>query len=326
MGRTKAVFLSGIRRNDMRKQEPVAVMRSWLGVKEPDHKFIIDTYNEFFDKNGNRPRGYRVTYQDAWCATAVSAAVIVSNGSTDAPLECGCQEMINLYKQAGRYTAGNTFVPEEGDIIFYDWQSDGHADHVGIVESCDGRNIAVIEGNNNNAVRRRTLVVGASYVKGYGHPMYEETPAPAPIPEHITPEEFPDETHVYRLYNPGTGEHFYTASVDEGNMLIDARWSFEGSAWIAPKEGAPVWRLVNSAGWHMYSSDPEERQILEESGWTQEGVAFYSSKPTDLPIIPVYRVYNPGTGDHLFATNVLEYQNLISVGWRGEGIRFYGRR
>ena len=313
----------------MRRDEPVAVMQSWLGVHEPDHKFIIDIYNDFFTEHGGRPRGYVVTYHDAWCATAISSAIIEAGGYMDAPLECGCQEMINLYKEAGRYTPGSAFVPEKGDVIFYDWQGDGHADHVGIVEICDGINIVAIEGNNNDAVRRRTLKVGASYITGYGHPNYNETPVPVPtpIPEHITPDPIEGAEHVYRLYNLVTGEHFYTASVDEGNNLIDAGWSFEGSAWIAPKESSmPVYRLINSAGGHIFTPDPEEKRILVESGWREEGIAFYSSLPTDLPIIPIYRAYCPGNGDHLFAANATEYYSLLSVGWQGEGIRFYGLR
>ncbi|MBQ6577494.1 MAG: CHAP domain-containing protein [Bacteroidales bacterium] len=313
----------------MRREEPVAVMQSWLGVKEPDHKFIIDIYNSFFDTHGSRPRGYRVTYTDAWCATCVSAAIIEVGGWMDAPLECGCQEMINLYKEAGRYISGNAYAPQKGDVIFYDWQGDGHSDHVGIVEVCDGTNIVAIEGNNNDAVRRRTLRVGASYITGYGQPNYDESPAPVPvpIPEHITPDPVADADRVYRLYNPSTGEHFYTASVDEGNMLIDAGWSYEGSAWIAPKTSSmPVWRLINQAGGHLFTPDAEEKRILVESGWKEEGIAFYSSLPTDLPIIPIYRAYNPGNGDHLFSTNALEYYSLCSAGWQGEGIRFYGLR
>ena len=70
----------------------------------------------------------------------------------------------------------------------------------------------------------------------------------------------------------------------------------------------------------------EEKRILVESGWTEEGIAFYSSLPTDLPIIPIYRAYCPGNGDHLFAANAMEYYGLCSTGWNGEGIRFYGIR
>ena len=313
----------------MRRDEPLAVLQGWLGVLEPNHKFIVDIYNDFFTEHGNRPRGYVVTYTDAWCATGLSSSIIEAGGAMDAPLECGCQEMINLYKEAGRYTPGSAFVPERGDVIFYDWQGDGHADHVGMVEACDGTNIVAIECNCDDAVKRRTLRVGASYITGYGHPNYNEQPqpAPTPIPEHITPDPLPDAEHVYRLYNPTTGEHFYTASVDEGNNLIDAGWSYEGSAWIAPKESPlPVYRLINEAGGHIYTPDADEKRVLVESGWREEGVAFYARPQSELPNIPIYRAYCPGNGDHIFCANATEYYSLLSVGWNSEGIRFYGLR
>lgn len=55
-----------------------------------------------------------------------------------------------------------------GDIIFFDWDSDGELDHVGIVESCDGRIVHTIEGNSGDACRRRSYVRGRAPIKGYG--------------------------------------------------------------------------------------------------------------------------------------------------------------
>ena len=44
---------------------------------------------------------------------------------------------------------------------------------------------------------------------------------------------------MYRLYNPNSGEHFYTASVSERNNLYDLGWHYEGVGWFAP----PVLKL-----------------------------------------------------------------------------------
>jgi hypothetical protein len=33
---------------------------------------------------------------------------------------------------------------------------------------------------------------------------------------------------VYRLYNPNTGEHFFTTDVAEKNVVVAAGWSDEG--------------------------------------------------------------------------------------------------
>ena len=41
----------------MKKDRLLDILRSWLGVHEPDHHFIIDKYNTYFDTYGHRPRG-----------------------------------------------------------------------------------------------------------------------------------------------------------------------------------------------------------------------------------------------------------------------------
>ena len=59
-------------------------------------------------------------------------------------------------------------TPEAGDIIFFDFEQDGLLDHVGIVETCDGKTITTIEGNSGNACKRLTYSVGSSQIAGYG--------------------------------------------------------------------------------------------------------------------------------------------------------------
>ena len=39
---------------------------------------------------------------------------------------------------------------------------------------------------------------------------------------------------MHRLYNPNSGEHFYTASVKERDGLVSAGWKYEGVGWTAP--------------------------------------------------------------------------------------------
>ena len=42
------------------------------------------------------------------------------------------------------------------------------ADHVGIVESCDGSIVYTIEGNANDAVERLSYSIGSIKIMGYG--------------------------------------------------------------------------------------------------------------------------------------------------------------
>lgn len=157
-------------------QAVLDVARSWIGCKESDgsHKKIIDVYNS------HKPlaRGYAMKYTDAWCATFVSACAIKAGVTDIIPTECGCEPMVNLFKNLGEWVENDAYVPSAGDVIFYDWDDSGSGDntgwtdHVGIVESCDGKNIVVIEGNMNDSVGRRTIAVNGRYIRGFGVPKY----------------------------------------------------------------------------------------------------------------------------------------------------------
>ncbi len=62
----------------------------------------------------------------------------------------------------------------------------------------------------------------------------------------------PTKVVMYRLYNPNSGEHFYTANQKEQKYLVSIGWKVEGKGWDAPdKSEKPVYRLYNpNAGDH----------------------------------------------------------------------------
>jgi hypothetical protein len=81
---------------------------------------------------------------------------------------------------------------------------------------------------------------------------------------------------MFRLYNPYTGEHFYTASEFERDAVVAAGWQYEGVGWVAPEEGVPVFRVYNPyAGDHHYTTSVEERDHLVSVGWNDEGIGWY---------------------------------------------------
>lgn len=150
----------------------------WLGCNESDgtHKNIIDVYNSYIP----HPRGYKVSYNDAWCATFVSA-VAIKLGYTDIiPIECSCYYMIENAKKMGIWVENDSYKPIIGDIIMYDWDDSGKGDnngipdHVGIVTKINGSTFKVIEGNNNHSVSYRTMNVNDKYIRGYIHPRFTE--------------------------------------------------------------------------------------------------------------------------------------------------------
>jgi hypothetical protein len=136
---------------------------------------------------------------------------------------------------------------------------------------------------------------------------------------------------VYRLYNPNSGEHFYTLSEVERDATVAAGWNDEGIGWIAPDESIyPVYRLYSGTD-HHYTMDVEERDALIEEGWVDEGIAFYSADPATG--IALLRQFNPNvdpeaatnnSGSHNYTTDQAENDYLVSIGWQAEDVAFYG--
>ncbi len=123
---------------------------------------------------------------------------------------------------------------------------------------------------------------------------------------------------LYRLYNPNSGEHFYTLHSGEKEHLIKVGWNDEGFIGETPTTGEDVYRLYNpNAGDHHYTKSVIERDHLASVGWKAEGVAFKSGGPVD-----VLRVYNPNavTGSHHYTQHESEKNQLVKLGWLDEGI------
>lgn len=138
---------------------------------------------------------------------------------------------------------------------------------------------------------------------------------------------------MYRLYNPYSGEHFYTGNADERNNLVSLGWRDEGVGWIAPlKSDCPVYRLYNSyGGEHHYTKSAEERDMLVAAGWKYESIGWYSYEGDDITeseVIPVYRQYNPNAfaNNHNYTVNTEERDHLLELGWQDEDISWYGIR
>ena len=129
---------------------------------------------------------------------------------------------------------------------------------------------------------------------------------------------------MYRLYNPNSGEHFYTKDASEKSTLVRAGWKDEGIGWIAPeKSNTPVYRLYNeNAGDHHYTMNASERDGLIGAGWKDEGTGWYSD---DDKTVPLYREYNPNAvaGTHNYTTDKAEHDKLVRLGWKDEGIGWY---
>ncbi|MFT0531253.1 M10 family metallopeptidase C-terminal domain-containing protein [Castellaniella hirudinis] len=92
-----------------------------------------------------------------------------------------------------------------------------------------------------------------------------------------------DTVVVQRFYNQATGDHFYTAGVDEANSLMEigGAWQYEGQAFNAYGTQADgttaLYRFLNAeSGTHFYTADTAEMEAVMQSGhFNYEGIAFY---------------------------------------------------
>ena len=153
----------------------LSIAQSYLGVEmgSAEHKKIVDAYNSVNPK----PVGYTVKYSDDWCDVFVTTVFQQAGLSSLIGRECGVQRHIGIMQQKGIWQG--KVLPKAGDVITFDWDGGGFADHIGIVESVKDAIVTTIEGNSspytssgNTKVNRKTYNWNASYIKGYARPNY----------------------------------------------------------------------------------------------------------------------------------------------------------
>jgi hypothetical protein len=87
------------------------------------------------------------------------------------PKFANCDVGMKWFKDRSRWQS-NTYIPREGDIIFFDWDGDGYSNHVGIVEKVENEKVYTIEGNSGDACKKLKYNLDDSRILGYGVPSY----------------------------------------------------------------------------------------------------------------------------------------------------------
>lgn len=135
---------------------------------------------------------------------------------------------------------------------------------------------------------------------------------------------------MYRVYNPNSGEHFYTSNKAEKDHLVNVGWKYEGIGWKAPTvSNYPVYRLYNAnGGEHHYTMNAAEKNNLVKLGWKYEGIGWFSADPNDSNSVPLLREYNPNafSNNHNYTTNSKEHNWLVGLGWKDEGKAWYATK
>ena len=201
------------------------------------------------------------------------------------------------------------------------------------VSSSDSSILEVSEKNEYKALKegKVTLSWTAAYSKDTLKQLEKKWPGEEfPLPAEVYCETVyvTEQKPVYRLYNPNSGEHLFTAKKIEYSWLSENGWNAENSRWLSDseaKETENVHRVYNpNAGDHHYTSDQREIDFLQSAGWRDEGTVFQACQNSEHAV-PVYRLYNPNavTGAHHFTSSEEEADSLKTAGWAFEGVGFY---
>lgn len=158
------------------RRDIINIAKTQIGYTEltsKDGMPVGDSETPYYTKYGEaygNPNGHWCAYFVLWCAKQANIPTSVICQSSG----CGsCRVFINWFKSNHKWK-DNTYTPKAGDIIFFDWEQDGSADHVGIVQLVNGNTIYTIEGNtggvNGYAVMERDR---NDSIYGYGVPNYD---------------------------------------------------------------------------------------------------------------------------------------------------------
>lgn len=141
-------------------------------------------------------------------------------------------------------------------------------------------------------------------------------------------------TEVYRFFNENTGAHFYTASVEERDSIIDLlpNFIFEGNSFgsdaSSSADGLPVYRFYNSeTGFHFYTASAEEAANVRETlpTFIDEGVAYFANATSEAGGTELFRFFNTSNGSHFYTTSAAERDNIIETlgNYVYEGVAYY---
>jgi len=149
------------------KNKLIEKAEMFLDADDQIKKSLINYYNSNCIDLVKPSRKYKMRYSDEWCAAFVSViAHMVGYSKNDFPFEVSVREQVLLAKNMGRYFEGVENI-SEGDLIIFDWFSNGTLDHVGLVKTAGYDYITTIEGNYQGTVKNRVVSRYSRVIRGY---------------------------------------------------------------------------------------------------------------------------------------------------------------
>jgi len=160
-----AAYENTYKNNGDQLVDVIGVAKTQIGYHEGSNNYT--KYGVWF---GNANVAWCAVFL-AWCANQAGVSQSVM------PKYSTCDTLKTWFSGKSRWRGsashGGSYQPKMGDVIFYDWNSNGSADHVGIIETVSGNKVSTIEGNYSDQVmRRKDVSLSNKNVLGFGVPAY----------------------------------------------------------------------------------------------------------------------------------------------------------
>jgi len=135
----------------------------------PGNPAVIEIAKSQVGNVGGQPywSWYGFDNRVAWCACFVSWCYNRVGMSEPRFAACASQG-IPWFQTHGQWGGRNYPDIAPGDAIFFDWEGDGRADHVGLVVGTDGERVYTVEGNSGDACKIKSYPIGSNLIYGYG--------------------------------------------------------------------------------------------------------------------------------------------------------------
>ena len=135
----------------------------------PGNQAVVDIAKSQVGNVGGQPywSWYGFNSRVEWCACFVSWCY--GQMGLSEPRFAACQSQgIPGFQSHGQWGGRDYANIAPGDAIFFDWDLDGSADHVGIVVGTDGSRVYTVEGNSGDACKIKSYSLDYQCIKGYG--------------------------------------------------------------------------------------------------------------------------------------------------------------
>ncbi|MBE6927782.1 MAG: Cna B-type domain-containing protein [Ruminococcaceae bacterium] len=155
--------------------DTLSIAESQLGYQESKENYEI--LPSGVKKGYSRYGAWYGDHYGDWCAMFVSFCLNYAEVDSEfLPFEANCQTWVEKLEELELYHKANEYPAGPGDIIFFDYEGDESADHVGIVVEIiepDEKEkdklpvIKTIEGNSSNCVEYKEYSVADRKLMGY---------------------------------------------------------------------------------------------------------------------------------------------------------------